>query len=142
RRVRRAALFLAGMLPATAGWQIWVLTHAVHTEDPAMLYYTSYMGLERAIVHLDNLPRVLWYNTEFLLRSISKLVMFDVTVWENRSFEVVISLAAISGSVRLVRRSGRMQYPTAAAGFFLLMLGYHYTADERLALPLYPLVLM
>ena len=51
-------------------------------------------------------------------------------------------MAAISGAVRLVKRSGRMQYPAAAAGFVLLIVRYQYSADERLALSLYPLALM
>jgi len=139
---RRAFLFLAGMLPFVAGWQVWVSTHLAPTRDPALLYYTNYMALQRATVRLDNLASVVWYNFDALLRSIGKLLVFDVALRENVHLERILGIAALAGAVRLVKRRSQLQYPAAAAGTAVLLLVYFYTADERLCLPLYPLVLM
>ena len=142
KQARRGVLFLAGMLPPVAGWQAWASAHMMPARDPALMYYTNYLGSQLATVHLDNLPRVLWYNLDTLLSELARLVVFDSPILQNRYLERLIAAMAIAGVVRLVRRSGQIQYPSAALGFALLLLGYFYTADERLALPLYPLALM
>ncbi len=142
KQVRRGLWFLAGMLPAVAGWQVWVSAHALDTRDPALLYYTNYLAAQLATVRLDNLPSVLWYNLDAFLRTVGKLVVFDVAIGENVHFERILGAVAIAGAVRLVKRGRCIQYAAAAGGMTALLLVYHYTADERLALLLYPLVLM
>jgi hypothetical protein len=142
RQLRKGALFLAGMLPAVGAWQAWTLTHMLETRDPALLFYTSYMAVQKATVRLDDLAQVLWHNSDELLRSLGKLLTFDVALAENVHLERILGVAAIVGAVRLVKRTRRLQYPAAAAGMAALLLVYSFTADERLSLPLYPLVLM
>ena len=142
RQLRKGAWFLAGMLPAVSAWQAWTLTHMLQTRDPALLFYTSYMAVQRATVRLDDLAQVLWHNSDELLRSFGKQLTFDVALIENIHLERILGVAAIVGAVRLVKRTGRWQYPAAAAGFASLLLIYSFTADERISLPVYPLVLM
>ena len=142
RQWRRALGFLAGLLPAVAGWELWAAAHRLLTHDPAWLYYTDYLAMQGATVRLDNLASVLWYNSAALLRSLGKLLVFDVALLENVHLERLLGLAALAGVVRLVKRARRAQYPAAAAGFAGLLLAYFFTADERICLPLYPLVLM
>ena len=143
RKQRRQAFwFVAGMLPAVVGWQVWATVHQLSTRDPALIYYTSYLALERLIVNAGNLPVVLWHNFDALLRSFGKLLLFDVATVQNVHLERILGVAAIVGTVRLVRRTGRVQYPAAALGIAALLLAHMFTADERLSLPLYPLVLM
>ena len=141
RRYWRAVLFLASMLPAVVGWQFWTSAHMLRTSDPALLYYTNYMGMELATVHLDNLAGVLWRNFDGLLRGIAKLIVFDVLP-TNTHFQQVIGVAAIAGIVRLVKRTGRLQYPAVAVCLALLLCGYFFPPDERILLPVYPLLLM
>ena len=71
RHLRRALLFITGVLPAVAGWHLG--DHSRAKDENSPLLYCTNMGFERATVHLDNLARVLWYNTVFLIRSIGKL---------------------------------------------------------------------
>jgi hypothetical protein len=141
RQRGKALLFAAGMLPSIAGWQIWMSEHMLHTSDPVFLYYTSYLGLARATVHWDNLARVVWHNLDGLLRGMGKLIVFDAIPIHPHLLQV-IGVAAIAGIVRLVKRTRRIHYPAAAVGFALLLLFYFFPADERILLPLYPLVLM
>jgi hypothetical protein len=142
REARRGGIFLAGMLPAVAGWQIWTWAHQLHTRDPALLYYTSYLGMARATVHLDNVASVLWHNADALLRAIGKLVVFDVALTQNVHVERILGVAAIAGAWRLLKRNRQWQYGAAAAGIAALLVCHHFPPDERMALPLYPLVLM
>jgi hypothetical protein len=141
RRYWRALLFSASMLPAVVGWQIWTSAHLLRTNDPVFLYYTNYMGMERATVHLDNLAGVVWHNFDGLLRGIAKLIVFDV-IPTNPHLQQVIGVATIAGIVRLARRSRYVQYPAAAAGLAVLLLGYFFPPDERILLPVFPLVLL
>jgi len=141
KRYWRALLFFASMLPAIVGWQLWTWAHMLRTSDPVFVYHTSYLGMERATVHLDNLGAVLWHNLDGLLRGIGKLIVFEA-ISTNAHVQQLIGVAAIAGTVRLMRRTGRLQYPAAAAGFALMLLGYFFPADERLLLPIFPLVLM
>jgi hypothetical protein len=142
RQFRRAFLFLCGMLPAIVGWQAWTWWRRLSTVDPALLYYTDYMGLQRATVNGDNLLRVVWINLDAVLRSIGNLVALGSAIAPNPHVARLLAIAAIAGIVRLARRSSRLQYPAAAAGMAASLLVYHYTPDERLCLPLFPLVLM
>ncbi|HLK49035.1 MAG TPA: hypothetical protein VKT49_12920 [Bryobacteraceae bacterium] len=142
RRLKDGFYFLAGMVPALGAWQAWSVAHMLRTSDPALLYYTNYFAMQRATVRLDNLAQVFWYNGDALLRSFGKLLTFDVVLLENVHVERILGAAAIAGAVRLVNRSGRMQYPAAAAGIAALLLVYFYPSDERICLPLFPLILM
>jgi hypothetical protein len=139
---QRGLLFLAAALPPLASWQIWTSAHVTPTRDPALLYYTSYLGLQFTTVHLDNLVRVLWVNLDALVRSLAGLIIFHYQPWKYAWFEYLLAAGSISGAVRLVRRSGQIQYPAAAFGIAVMLLAFHYPPDERLAMPLYPLVLM
>jgi len=140
KRYVRAALFLSGMLPAVVGWQVWTSRRLLRTSDPSLMYYTSYVGMERATVHWDNLATVLWHNLDGLLRAIARLIVFDV-IPIHPHLQQVIGVAAMVGIFRLAKRTRRLQYPAAAAGFALLLLVYFFPADERILLPVYPLVL-
>lgn len=142
RQLRKGAWFLVGILPVVSAWQAWTLTHMLQTRDPALLFYTSYMAIQNATVRLDNVARVVWYNSDELLRSLGKLLTFDVALVQNVHLERILGVAAIVGAVRLVKRAGHLQYPGAAAGITLLLLVYSFPTDQRLSLPLYPIVLM
>jgi hypothetical protein len=85
---------------------------------------------------------VVWCNLDVMLRGLGRLVVFDTALSENAHLERILAVAVIVGGVRVLRRSGRLQYPAAAAGMTAVLLVYHYTPDERLCLPLFPLILM
>src|SRR5260370_42237943 len=78
RGLRRATLFLAGMIPAVAAWQIWVATHLSHAPDLVTLYYTDYAAYQRYNVPLADLPLVIWYNLDGLLQGIGPVQTLDL----------------------------------------------------------------
>ena len=140
RGVRRAALFLAGMVPAVAAWQIWVATHLSHASDLVTLYYTDYAGYQRYNVSLADLPLVLWYNLDGLLQGIGRVLTFDLEPFGSKHLERVVAIAALAGCVRLARQTRKLQYPVAAAAFSGLLLIWHFQPDQRFVFPLYPLL--
>ena len=142
RQLLRGLLSLSGMLPTILSWQHWTSTHRLFTSEAALTYYTDYLAWQRATVSLDVLVRVVWHNLDAMVRSLAQLLVFDIAVVESPHFERIIAAGALVGALRLVKQSGRLQYPAAAAGMAAMLLLYHYTPDPRLCLPLLPLILM
>jgi hypothetical protein len=140
KQYRNALLFGAAMLPAVAGWQLWVRGHVSDSWDLVTLYYTNYLGFEIYNVPLRDLPLVVWHNLDGLLMGIGKALTFDFE-YGSKHLERLVAAAAIAGSFRLARRTGKLQVPLAAAGFVLLLLVWHYPPDQRFVYPIYPLLL-
>src|SRR5260370_36884942 len=126
RGLRRATLFLAGMIPAVAAWQIWVATHLSHAPDLVTLYYTDYAAYQRYNVPLADLPLVIWYNLDGLLQGIGRVLTFDLEPFGSKHLERVVAIAALAGCVRLARATRKLQYPIAAAAFTALLLIWHF----------------
>lgn len=141
KQFRKAALFIAAMLPAVAGWQWWMARHMAHSWDLVTLYYTNYVGFEIYNVPLRDLPLVIWYNLDGFLQGAGKLLIFDLP-YGSKHLERVIAIAAIAGCVRLAMRRRELQYPLAALGMSAILLVWHFPPDQRFVFPLYPLLLM
>ena len=141
REYKRAAAFAATMLPAVIGWQIWVAAHQSAGRDLVTLYYTNYFGFRSFNISFHDLPNVIWHNLDAYLTSAGKLLMFDTALFESRHLERIVAIAAIAGTVRLARTTGRPQYPLTALLFSLMLLFWHYQPDPRFLFPLYPLLL-
>jgi hypothetical protein len=140
RQFTKAALFVAAMLPAVAGWQWWVSGHLSRSRDLVTLYYTNYFGFQVYNVPLRDLPLVMWHNLDGFLMGAGKLLTFDVP-YGSKHLERVVAVAAVAGCVRLARNTRKLNYPMAALGYSLGLLVWHYTPDQRFVFPLYPLLL-
>jgi len=141
KQFARAAMFLGAMFPAVALWQWWTAAHVSRSWDLVSLYYTNYAGFQAYNVPWRDLPLVIWHNLDGVLRGAGTLLTFDVPLG-SKHLERVVAVAAIAGCVRLARRTKKLQYPAAAAGLTALLLIWHYTPEQRLVFPLYPLLLM
>lgn len=144
KQYQKAALFLAAMLPAVAGWQWWTARHLIqqgsHAWDMVTLYYTNYVGYQSYNVPLRDLPLVIWYNLDGFLQGAGKLLIFDLP-YGSKHLERVIAIFAIAGCVRLTMRKRALQYPLAALGMTAILLVWHFPPDQRFVFPLYPLLL-
>lgn len=140
KQFSKAALFFVAMLPGVVGWQWWVAGHLSHSWDLVTLYYTNYLGFEIYNVPLRDLPLVVWHNLDGFLLGIGRLLTFDVP-YGAKPFERVVAVAAIAGSVRLIKKTQKLQYPLAALGLSFILLIWHYVPDQRFVFPLYPLLL-
>ena len=141
RQRGQAVAFAATMLPFILGWMLWSRTHLLHTSDPTLIYYTDYFKYERLNVGLDNLHIVVWHNVDELLYRFGVLVL--PSIFDGRLIHIftqMIGVGMIAGIVRLARRGIAVPYALFAALFSAILLVWH-GIDERLVLPLYPLLI-
>jgi len=142
RQGRRAALFLAGMAPAVAGWQIWAWWHMPASRDMATMYYTNYLGFHLANVGQGAMPEIAWLNAGALAFGLSELLVFSdsITFW-SQQLARMLAAAGIVGTIRLARRRGVIQYPLFAGLFAAQAVLWHYPPHNRFVLPVLPLLL-
>jgi hypothetical protein len=141
-RRKDAVLFLCGMLPVVAGWQIWLRLHQYPANDPISLYYTNYLGFHLKFVHLKDIPVLFWNNLEAYFSGIGRLLIFnpDEGFWAVQLARIT-SFAALMGAYRLVKETRRFHYAAYAAIASVMLLLWHYPPSPRFLYALYPLVL-
>jgi hypothetical protein len=138
---RRAAAFIAGMLPAVIGWSLWTSNHKLHTSDGTLIFYTDYI---RYLLqsNVRDLPLMLWKNVDQLLYAMGSMALPRID--DSLPLKIltqVIAAAMIAGTVRMMRRGlGRSYglFALVSVGFLLVC---DFPSTERYILPLYPLLL-
>jgi hypothetical protein len=140
RQFKKGAVYVAAMLPAAFGWQWWVSAHLSRSWDLVTLYYTNYVGYQLYDVRFIDLPLVIWHNLDEFLMGVGKLLIFDVP-FGSKHLERIVAVAAIAGCFRFARQTRKLQYVITALGYSLSLLVWHYTPDQRLIFPIYPMLL-
>jgi hypothetical protein len=138
---RQALQFGAAMLPAILGWLWWTQANRGAVEPDALtLFYTSYVGYWLGDVRQSGLAAMVWANSAALLEALGHLLSFDASGdFLPSMLARIFALAAISGTIRLVRR-GRMRfYAGFAALYSVQLLCWNYPPTARFLLPLLPL---
>ena len=135
----RAAVFFGAMLPAVAGWNLWVRAHLPASSDLVSLAYTNYLQFHLAGFTWRDVPLLVSKNLDGLLTGIGGLfVLFGgKPLWQ------IVAVAAIFGALRLAQRRGATQYHLFAAGYIALLLPWYLSLHdrwERLAFPILPLL--
>lgn len=142
KQPRKGFWFAAGMLPCVAGWTYWTQAHRTVVTDPAWMYYLDYIGYQFLNVPLKDLPLVAWKNIDSTLWAMAALVVPKASKSILlKIFSQVIAVAMISGSVRMIRRSGWSAYAAYGAGSLVILTLWHFPPDERFVYPLFPLAL-
>ncbi len=137
---RKAWVFAAVMFPFVAAWMLWARLHQLHTDDPALVYYTDYFRYEIYNVNIHNLHLVLWKNLDGLVSSLGYLILPNVTSsLFMKILAELIGVGMISGIVRLVRSGKTLHYTIFAAGAAFMLVIWHFPPNERFVLPLAPL---
>ncbi|HUS06161.1 MAG TPA: hypothetical protein VMZ52_07695 [Bryobacteraceae bacterium] len=140
KRRAGAVLFLTGMLPAMAGWQLWAKLHQ-SGNDLFSLYYTDYLGFYLKNVHPSEIPAMLQLNAAEYWRGIGQLLLFNVDdSFFARILAGVTAIAAVSGLIRLLQTSRRLHYAVYGVGLSLMLLTWHYAPSARFLFPLFPLL--
>jgi hypothetical protein len=137
-RRRAAGLFIAGMLPAMIGWQVWVKLHQPAGMDAFTLYYTNYLGFYKRYVDRSDIPALLRTNIEAYWKGLGQLLLFNIDdSFLSIQLARVTTIAAISGAVRLVRRTGQIQYAIYAIGLSIMLLLWNFAPSPRFLFPLF-----
>jgi len=142
RQYRQAMLFLAGMIPAVFGWQVWCLARRAPSGDMMTLYYTDYFGFHLANVTWEQLPSWVGQNAAALVAGLGELLLFDDSgnFWLHQLTRL-FAFAGIAGAIRLAWRTSQWHYPAYAVAFCLQAVLWHFPPRDRLVLPLLPLLL-
>jgi hypothetical protein len=142
RQYRQAALSSLPMLAAVAGWNLWARAHASHSADLASLYNTSYLGFYLYGLTLHDFFQMVSVNLRLLFPAISHLFMLEAggSPLEDILCGFVL-VAAVSGLVRLIRRTGRLHYTVFAIGYVAQLLAWNFPPTARLLLPVLVLLL-
>jgi hypothetical protein len=142
RESRKAVLFGAVVLPGVIAWSLWVRFHLFPGADSTLFYYTDYFMFEKLNVDFTNLNVVLWRNADQILYAMGSLVLPQVVEFlPIKILTQVLGVAMISGVVRLVRRKVAIDYALFALVSCGILLVWHYPPNERMILPMAPLLL-
>lgn len=140
KQYRNAAWFAAAMGPAVIGWQLWAATHRAPA-DPLTLFYTDYFGYHRQDVPFSEWPSLFVFNANPVVKAIGELLIFDEdTGFAALTLARVLTVASISGCVRLMRESRLVQYGWFGALYTLQFLFWNFPPTHRFFLPLLPLI--
>ena len=139
-RFRHALAFTVTAAPFVGGWQLWCYLHPFQPYDWVTRFYLGYGQMERMTVGFDNVGLVAYENIDAILTSIGEMFVFGLASTSfGHQCARLIAIAALAGTVRLMRRSSAIQYPAFACVFVTLMIFWHYPPDQRLFVPLAPL---
>lgn len=142
RGKRRMALGCAAIaLPVAAGWVAWAQLHRVQTADPQLIFYLDYT--RHWVNHVDEtgLLPLIEANLAALVLSLGKLLWFDTGAWPALVYaRTGVLVAAVAGSFALLRNGVSMLH-LFSWGYAGLIVVWNFTPNERLALPLLPLLL-
>jgi hypothetical protein len=127
---------------AFAGWTLWAQLHRSPVEHSVMWYYTDYAALFRN-GGLPALPQIAQTNLLSLIMLAGDSVLYNLSESMLGRFAAVILLAAtISGTRRLIRRTGSVEYPLFCGLLAVLLVVWIFSPNVRLAAPLMPLLAM
>ncbi len=147
RQFRNAGLFLAGMLPAIAGWSLWMRAHRdlpagslrSHTTDFLRMYYTDYLGYHWHTVRMAGYGNILAKNADTLLAALGAVVVN----WRETPglAERFLGALILVGTIRHFRRVGSNPYHLFALAYASMLLLWDYPPNERFLLPVLPVIL-
>ena len=148
RKFRAASIFAASMMPAVLSWMIWTARNYAPDApdapgtDPALLYYTNYIGFFRRTVGIADLRAVFLMNVNQFFDSVGNLFLFGL---DGSFFGVqlarLLTFACIAGIVRLVAQGKARHYALFGVLYSVILLFWNYGPTERLVLPIFPLLL-
>ena len=144
RQWRHAIAFLAAAAPGIAAWQLWAALHKAPAHDWLLRFYVAYGDMERFTVGLDNVATVAWINLDSILGNIGDMFVFGARTSGFLGLQAarLIAIASIAGVIRLTVRTRRRHYAAFGLVFTALMVFWHYPPDQRLFLPLAPLLVL
>jgi len=137
-RFRAALAFLAPVLVAFAGWQLWCDAHRIASTSDIVAYYTDYTGFYRHSFSLADFPHRVWVNVDGLLTSVGRLILWSTSdASAYRQLCWALAIFAFIGWRDLFRRGERASVLFATASSVLLLV-WEFPPDQRFTYPLLP----
>jgi hypothetical protein len=138
---RSIAIFLAPVLPAIAGWTLWASFHRIPSDQPILWYYTDYIGAFLKNDGLRALPDIIPHNLMSIITASGSVVVHDLPdSMPGRFLSILVVAAMVTGAVRIVKRTGLIEYPVFCLLLALTLSVWNFSPSVRLMLPLLPLL--
>jgi hypothetical protein len=138
---RSAGIVLVPVLPAIAGWMVWANVHRAASDQPILWYYTDYIGAFLKKGGLRALPDIIPHNLVSIMTAAGSVVIHDLPdSMPGRFVCILIVTAMITGAVRIVKRTGLIEYPVFCLLLALTLSVWNFSPSVRLMLPMFPLL--
>jgi hypothetical protein len=126
--------------PMAAGWVVWAQMNRVETGDPQLIFYLDYTRHWVNHVAETGLWPLIEANLAALVISMGKLLWFDTGGWPALVYaRTGVVVVAAAGSFALLRNGVSLLH-LFSWGYAGLIVVWNFTPNERLALPLLPLL--
>ncbi len=138
KKPKLALWFLAVALPLSASWNLWTITHAgLVTQGNNATYVSEFVRFLRSA----DVWQHLWNQAGVISSSVAEILFpgFVGALMGLPLFYVVIA-AAISGNIRMIRRSGWSVYVLFAIPYLVILMFWWFEGVARLILPIWPLM--
>ena len=138
---RSAGAFLIPVLPAVAGWTLWASFHRAPSDQPILWYYTDYVAAFLKNGGLRALPDIIPHNLVSIMTASGSVVIHNLPDSMPGRFLCILVLAAmVTGAVRIVKRTGLVEYPVFCLLLALTLSVWNFSPSVRLMLPMLPLL--
>ena len=126
-----------------AGWTVWASLHRSLLEHSVLWYYTDYFAVHVKNGGLRILPQIVASNLGTLIGVAGNSMVYNLAdSLAGRFLSVIVLAAAISGTRRLIRRTGAVEYPVFCALLVVLLLLWDFSPNVRLLAPVLPMLAM
>jgi hypothetical protein len=140
---RSAGVFLIPVLPAIAGWTLWANFHRAVSDQPILWYYTDYIGAFLKNGGLRALPDIFPRNIVSIMTASGSVVIQNLPdSMPGRFLCILVAAAMVTGAVRIVKRTGLIEYPVFCLLLALTLSVWNFSPNVRLMLPILPLLAM
>ncbi|MGH9648373.1 MAG: hypothetical protein ACRD4E_16330, partial [Bryobacteraceae bacterium] len=134
-------VFLAPVLPAIAGWTLWASFHRIPSDQPILWYYTDYIGAFVKNGGLRALPDIVPHNLMSIMTASGSVVIYNLPdSMPGRFLCILVVAAMVTGAVRIVKRTGLIEYPIFCLLLALTLSVWNFSPSVRLMLPMLPLL--
>lgn len=140
RRHWFAVLAAAASLPFIAGWLFWSWTNKPEHASAQLVFYLDYTGHWLNHISTTGVIPLIQANLNSLVIALGKLLWFDTGVWPPLVYvRTALLVVSIAGTFALLR-NGISILHLFSWGYGALLVIWNFTPNERIALPLLPLL--
>ncbi len=140
RRRALALIALAAAIPFVAGWLSWRSLHRPASATPQLVFYLDYTRHWLNHIAETGPWALVQANLNSLVLPLGKLLWFDTGALPALVYaRTALLVASLAGSFALLK-NGISLLHLFTCGYAALILTWNFTPDERLALPLLPLL--
>jgi len=138
---RSVGVFLIPVLPAIAGWTVWTNSLRAPSDQPIFWYYTDYLGAFLKNGGIRALPDIIPHNLFSITAASGSVVVYDLpSSMPGRFLCVLIAATMVTGAVRIVKRTGLIEYPVFCLLLALTLSMWNFSPNVRLMLSMLPLL--